>query len=832
MTNARNVATLLNADGTVKTTKYTAGSGELAGMSDLILVDDTSIIGAGNYKTYTHAADTDMLRSIVAETFVAGLSSVSFANANILSSVGDIVLDTSHQLNNLSQSVSQVSMDSTGLVTTALSFDNGTTYGAFSTDHQNVSIPANSSVLKVKTKLQAAALTVSGYQASNSNPNIDTSTNQFEVSRNSAQVRLTTPLINSGKYYFELQFVSGSSPGGDIFVTASDSSSMGLLSNTNRWNYGLWKSSGAASHFGVKVDLDNNLLSLVIPGTDTLIADVSAINENTNTTTNSISIPDASIYIYFGQYGLGASGVPNRFTYIGSPAVYPAGFNQINGSGGATFTSLNLDVTSTAQWRIIQDANWTKSLTSTTETTLTNISGNALNTRTRIVKSVGAAGSSGAAPVRVEFTATAGQTTKTGLTYTVGNIDCYVNGSKMMLGTDFTAGDGVSVTFSVALTLGAEVQLIMGTSASVASGAGTTTSTSYDYTKTIGVNAVENLLLPVPHNDNAVVHLKQFVDDGNVTNAKWDFDTTDESQWTGGSFATGLISSLVTGSFVQSSSLSGNTLTTINEGGSWWSTTNDGDVVMGSGGGWMSGDVGLEAYNSSGTILVSFSNTEYNSASVGKMTEWYIKYRNSVNDVWTLLETVTNASSAETHTVNAGYISAKYWRIVGRSAHTTYISAGSGQVGFNVQPLFQNTLYSALTVIESLASISTAQATSIGSISVIESKPVNTNVVYALSFDDKVTYTADMDSTALSAFDFSTITLGDSLDIKLTMSSSPSGEHTAYVDQISVNMQMSGSWAHTVPDPDRLYVIESGTNTVVIENKTNVEKTLKIRIEV
>jgi hypothetical protein len=398
----------------------------------------------------------------------------------------------------------------------------------------------------------------------------------------------------------------------------------------------------------------------------------------------------------------------------------------------------------------------------------------------------------------------------------------------MMLGTDFTATDSVSVTFASALEIDDEVQLIMGAS----SGGGGATATSYDYTKTIAANAVETLLLPVPHNDNAVVHLKQFVDDGNVTNAKWDFDTTDESQWTSGSFVDGLISSLITGIIVQSSSLSGNTLTTINEGGSWWSTANDGDSVIGSGAGWMNGDVGLEAYNSSGTILVSFSNTSYNTGGMGKMTEWYIKYRNSVNDVWTLLETVTNASSAETHTVNAGYISAKYWRIVGRSAHTTGTSAGTGQVEFNVQPLFQNASYSALTVIESLASISTAQATSIGSISVIESKPVNTNVVYALSFDGKVTYTADMDSTALSAFDFSTITLGDSLDIKLTMSSSTGGEITAYVDQISVNMQMSGSWAHTVPDPDRLYVIESGTNTVVIENKTSVEKTLKIRIEV
>jgi hypothetical protein len=70
-------------------------------------------------------------------------------------------------------------------------------------------------------------------------------------------------------------------------------------------------------------------------------------------------------------------------------------------------------------------------------------------------------GSAGA-PVRVDFTATENQTTKTGLTYTVGDIDCYINGSKMMIDADFTASDGVSVTFAVALNLGDEVQLIMG----------------------------------------------------------------------------------------------------------------------------------------------------------------------------------------------------------------------------------------------------------------------------------------------------------------------------------------------------------------------------------
>jgi hypothetical protein len=80
---------------------------------------------------------------------------------------------------------------------------------------------------------------------------------------------------------------------------------------------------------------------------------------------------------------------------------------------------------------------------------------------------VGPAGADGpeSAPVRVEFAATANQATKTGLTYTVGNIDCYINGVKIS-GTGFTASDGVSVTFTPALALNDEVQLIMGAAVS------------------------------------------------------------------------------------------------------------------------------------------------------------------------------------------------------------------------------------------------------------------------------------------------------------------------------------------------------------------------------
>ena len=78
---------------------------------------------------------------------------------------------------------------------------------------------------------------------------------------------------------------------------------------------------------------------------------------------------------------------------------------------------------------------------------------------------------------RVEFTATANQATKTGLTYFVGSIDCYINGAKMLLGTDFTATNGTSVTFTPALDLDDEVQLIMGVSASAGGSTASNTST-------------------------------------------------------------------------------------------------------------------------------------------------------------------------------------------------------------------------------------------------------------------------------------------------------------------------------------------------------------------
>jgi|TARA_B110000483_G_C17915807_1_gene434872 hypothetical protein len=58
------------------------------------------------------------------------------------------------------------------------------------------------------------------------------------------------------------------------------------------------------------------------------------------------------------------------------------------------------------------------------------------------------------------FLATAGQTLKTGLSYSSGSIEVYINGLLMTDTVDYTATNGNSVTFIVALTINDEVTIV------------------------------------------------------------------------------------------------------------------------------------------------------------------------------------------------------------------------------------------------------------------------------------------------------------------------------------------------------------------------------------
>jgi len=61
---------------------------------------------------------------------------------------------------------------------------------------------------------------------------------------------------------------------------------------------------------------------------------------------------------------------------------------------------------------------------------------------------------------KVSFLATAGQTVKTGLSYVPNFVEVYVNGILLTDTTDFTATNGNSVTFTVALALNDEVTVV------------------------------------------------------------------------------------------------------------------------------------------------------------------------------------------------------------------------------------------------------------------------------------------------------------------------------------------------------------------------------------
>ena len=91
-------------------------------------------------------------------------------------------------------------------------------------------------------------------------------------------------------------------------------------------------------------------------------------------------------------------------------------------------------------------------------------------------------------------TATAGQTVVTTPTYVIGTntIQVYVNGLKVILGTDFTETSTTSITFSSGLTLGDEVEIVVVQSLTI--GTAAASNVSYTPTGTIAAANVQDAL--------------------------------------------------------------------------------------------------------------------------------------------------------------------------------------------------------------------------------------------------------------------------------------------------------------------------------------------------
>ena len=69
-------------------------------------------------------------------------------------------------------------------------------------------------------------------------------------------------------------------------------------------------------------------------------------------------------------------------------------------------------------------------------------------------------GSTGLVYVKTTITATGGQTTVTGLTYTAGLVDVYLNGVKLVVGTDVTASNGSSITLASGAAVDDIIQIV------------------------------------------------------------------------------------------------------------------------------------------------------------------------------------------------------------------------------------------------------------------------------------------------------------------------------------------------------------------------------------
>ena len=384
---------------------------------------------------------------------------------------------------------------------------------------------------------------------------------------------------------------------------------------------------------------------------------------------------------------------------------------------------------------------------------------------------------------------------------------------------------------------------------------------AYDYTRTIPAGRSETLQLPVPHGDDTVVHLKQYVPSGQVSETKWDFDVADAALWDGGTAEGGKIM------------LSGNVNTIANgqsevagvaaftEGG----TSNGrglkhlllktgyepfGGAVNIDGNPYTNPEFVIDAGEGNFLVIGDFR-FETGGASP-RRTNSFIVEISSDNISWVGIAQFDNVNYDEDRTL-AMSASSRYVRIralehLSGTSGVFRIQHGQPETTFTGWDLkILSGEYDSSCISISLSSINTAITESISSVVAAELKPAGTDVRYALSFDGKDTWrtidnaivpigevaTGGMTKAELEAFDFSGVTLGDALDVAIGMSTtdpllSPS------VDQISADMTMEGSWAHTAPDPDKYLVVDlpGDQEHMLVENKSDSEKTLKIKIEV
>ena len=698
-----------------------------------LLVDETQAITAGSSVVFSHIADPALLRSIFVEKYVDGQTTpvvLEGADGPILAA-GETELPMSVGLS-VVESITQAAINGVG-ATTAISFDGGATYSAFSNNHGTVIVPEGATTLKVKASLGEVPDLLS--RGTTQIVGADGVIGAWTANWNA----LCSVTLEEGMHFeFEtLSIGQGWIGVADGIVTGYRGGGSVLAGGWNHW-------------FG-NILTTGDIATIDIVGTSA----VCKLNGVVSKTMDFSAYADPCVFVM--------SEVANRFKIIQSIP---------------SFTSVTFDKTDRPSWLIDNDSHWSAELASATVTTLTNISSEDKNARIRI---------------------------------------------------------------------------------------GATGFLRYGFDKALTPGGSALLQLPVSHGGQASIRMKQFKDSTSLTDNRWDFDVQDSDNWSGGRFTDGMIglpeaaaAVLATGVRAAAEVFAwdyGAANAGFNPFGFWKGQLSDasGGLMLeippnnfiyldaGVGKTFVVGDMQVCGYGivglGTGPFTVDVSDDFKEWTRVGELTDH--------------IDTVYDATH---HTVVPMNGSGRHIRIAITAARrydgvTGNIMMGNSNNTYSVPAPWDldiiEVTYDPSAIVQSVSSIPTSFADTLNSIAVTDNKPTGTDVRYALSFDGKATWktngnavlseneipTSGMTTEELAAFDFSGVSIGDTLDVAIGMSTSNLSASPS-VDHISLSMTTRGAYMYTSINPETIMMFDEGDTAIRVVNNLDTDQTLKIIVEV
>ena len=338
---------------------------------------------------------------------------------------------------------------------------------------------------------------------------------------------------------------------------------------------------------------------------------------------------------------------------------------------------------------------------------------------------------------------------------------------------------------------------------------------------------------------HSVAHVKKYVPGDTVSDIKWDFDTIDSAQWDGGSVDGGKIGLTGVDAELPSNDLVSNVEYSANFYGIGQQTFSatplggtDQDFYFANDANANDFPYTFDVHFSRNVTAKTFQLGSYNNNQGTRLSTFDIEYWE--DGVWVKAQSFIfphipfRGFEIHQFELDARILSSRI-RIKVTGSSDSY--AGGRTLLYAFKFLDESLIsYNETTTVTSLSSVNTSIATAINSINVTETKPAGTDIKYALSFDGKATWSTPVNRVGFEAFDFSSITLGDSLDVQLSLSTTDYTV-TPTVDQISVDMATMGTWNHISLDPALITVYDNGVDSMTVVNNSDSAESFKVGVE-